>query len=526
MRRLRAGRPAVPALRDAHPVARRSGPSCRGRRTGARAARRRHDAATSAATSVGSGWACDVTIRDGERVATTHRVAPSRPAISSASRRRRIDRRTSSAGRSTSCWSASRRRRSSATFDLPGHRPLLPGVRARDPALTAARIIGRRCASTTSPAPPSPSGWTSCGRSPNASSDSGSPASAGARPGSTPAGGLESPPRHPGLPRRPRARNAWAPPRRPRRSSTSAGRPSCRPSASPTPSRSTTRPAASRSATTATSATSGRGGRAYRAAGRIHGRADTEVGARWLEDAWAGADGPGTGPPRAPRDVRRPGEPRGPDRRRRRRRLRRQHGEPRVHVPPRPDRARRHRDLLARPIVFRFVAQGQPRGTWSESGARSCWIDAAGPCRRRRMRSAGSGGSMTESAIGAEGPPAFDERGPPDDGPADRAQLVRISLFWLGLTSIDAVVNARRPDAPAVRRPRRARHGGDVTGRRSRRPSSSSRSPSSRPSGRSATTRRPAGVGASRSSSPGRCSTRCSWSGSRPPTRSSRSPRS
>ena len=25
----------------------------------------------------------------------------------------------------------------------------------------------------------------------------------------------------------------------------------------------------------------------YRAAGRIHGRADTEVGARWLEDAWA-----------------------------------------------------------------------------------------------------------------------------------------------------------------------------------------------------------------------------------------------
>ena len=24
----------------------------------------------------------------------------------------------------------------------------------------------------------------------------------------------------------------------------------------------------------------------YRAAGRIHGRADTEVGARWLEDAW------------------------------------------------------------------------------------------------------------------------------------------------------------------------------------------------------------------------------------------------
>jgi glutamine phosphoribosylpyrophosphate amidotransferase len=31
----------------------------------------------------------------------------------------------------------------------------------------------------------------------------------------------------------------------------------------------------------------------YRAQGRIHGRADTEVGARWLEDAWPGRDGVG-----------------------------------------------------------------------------------------------------------------------------------------------------------------------------------------------------------------------------------------
>jgi glutamine phosphoribosylpyrophosphate amidotransferase len=30
----------------------------------------------------------------------------------------------------------------------------------------------------------------------------------------------------------------------------------------------------------------------YRAAGRIHGRADTEVGARWLEDAWDTVAGP------------------------------------------------------------------------------------------------------------------------------------------------------------------------------------------------------------------------------------------
>ena len=31
----------------------------------------------------------------------------------------------------------------------------------------------------------------------------------------------------------------------------------------------------------------------YRSEGRIHGRADTEVGARWLEDAWPTAPDPG-----------------------------------------------------------------------------------------------------------------------------------------------------------------------------------------------------------------------------------------
>lgn len=36
----------------------------------------------------------------------------------------------------------------------------------------------------------------------------------------------------------------------------------------------------------------------YRAEGRIHGRADTEVGARWLEDAWTRADQDGTKPAR------------------------------------------------------------------------------------------------------------------------------------------------------------------------------------------------------------------------------------
>ena len=54
----------------------------------------------------------------------------------------------------------------------------------------------------------------------------------------------------------------------------------------PTRSRSTTRPAATPSATTATCATTGRCARRIATQGRIHGRADTEVGARWLEDAW------------------------------------------------------------------------------------------------------------------------------------------------------------------------------------------------------------------------------------------------
>ena len=52
----------------------------------------------------------------------------------------------------------------------------------------------------------------------------------------------------------------------------------------------------------------------YRAEGRIHGRADTEVGARWLEDAWRRRRAGGRPPGRAARPVRRPGQPRGPRR--------------------------------------------------------------------------------------------------------------------------------------------------------------------------------------------------------------------
>ena len=56
----------------------------------------------------------------------------------------------------------------------------------------------------------------------------------------------------------------------------------------------------------------------YRAQGRIFGRADSEVGERWLEDAWPDA-GQGAGERRRPpgippRDLRRRGQPRDPRR--------------------------------------------------------------------------------------------------------------------------------------------------------------------------------------------------------------------
>ena len=61
----------------------------------------------------------------------------------------------------------------------------------------------------------------------------------------------------------------------------------------------------------------------FRAQGRIHGRADTEVGARWLEDAWDQGEtvpDPARG---AARPVWRRGQPRGPPGRRRHLSLRR-----------------------------------------------------------------------------------------------------------------------------------------------------------------------------------------------------------
>ena len=108
----------------------------------------------------------------------------------------------------------------------------------------------------------------------------------------------------------PAARRGRRRARRPRRSSTSGGPRSSRPSSSPTPSRSTTRPAGSRSATTATSARSATWRDALPGAGpdprpRRHRGRGALAGGRLGRRPDAGA-----APPRAPRDVRRPGEPR------------------------------------------------------------------------------------------------------------------------------------------------------------------------------------------------------------------------
>ena len=148
--------------------------------------------------------------------------------------------------------------------------------------------------------------------------------------------------------------------------------------ARPTRSHSMTRPGASPSATTATCATPARLRATYRAQGRIHGRADTEVGARWLEDAWRDDEpaahllaalhdqfGGQANLAVLAADGRRPP-------------LRRQRREPGLHVPPGRDRDRLDRDLLAGPLrvpVRRAGCYGASPGATSR---RSRWTVTGG----------------------------------------------------------------------------------------------------------------------------------------------------
>ena len=261
------------ALRDADPSA--PPRTCRGPRTGARLPGSRMSDRRARAGA--DGWRA--TVRDDGRgqlpraAATTRSPRRRRP---SGCRDVRLPARARAGvdpARSTSV--VGRTSRSTSRDPEP--------ARAREPA----RIIARRCASTTSPGPPSRSGSTSCGRSPSGSSGSGSPGfgwgaawlgddgrlhshrdlrafrddpggasavgatetTAAARPPAPAVAALDADAARHAAVRRPGRPLRLQPQRRPAR-------------------------------------LHGRCAPTYRAQGRIHGRADTEVGARWLEDAW------------------------------------------------------------------------------------------------------------------------------------------------------------------------------------------------------------------------------------------------
>ena len=101
----------------------------------------------------------------------------------------------------------------------------------------------------------------------------------------------------------------------------------------------------------------------YRKQGRIHGRADTEVGARWLEDAWRDGESPahllGALHDRFGGEANLAVLARGWDAAS----LCGQRREPRLQLPTGPDRRRVHGNLLGRPIalpVRRAARHGPP----------------------------------------------------------------------------------------------------------------------------------------------------------------------
>ena len=212
---------------------------------------------------------------------------------------------------------------------------------------------------------------------------------------------------------------------------------------------------------------------------------------------------------RAPRAVRRPGEPRHARRRRRRRR-----------TTPATRRTRSSRSASAgsgspRPAIysldrslFRFVAPGATRAPAGPAAAEPSTLDRNGAAvpdvlgsPRRGRRASRSGGRWDAGdraiATASRRPTGSDAE---DAGARPTAllpigHLVRISLYWLGLTAIDGAVGAVRPEPAQVRRHRvdpleigRALFLLSIAASRS-----SSRSSSSRRSARSATTRQPLG---------------------------------
>ena len=281
--------------------------------------------------------------------------------------RRERRRAAASTRRSTSCSSASPRNRSCARSTCPWSAATSPSTSTRSGAASRRRT-GRSgayhrgpCASTSSPAPRSRSGSTSCGRSPSASSGMGWPGSGGAPRGSATTAGCTATERpcafrdDPDGVDRVGAQETTAVLvhlRRPSRLST-LDLPDAQPFDDPAGRFSFSHNGDFRD---------WRGARAdYADAGRIHGRADTEVGARWLEDAWRDDRSDRRAPGRPARSVRRPGEPRAARARWQHAPLRRQYREPGVRVPARADRPRLDGDLLARSIALRVRRAGRDR---------------------------------------------------------------------------------------------------------------------------------------------------------------------
>ena len=206
-----------------------------------------------------------------------------------------------------------------------------------------------------------------------------------------------------------------------------------------------TRPAGSRSATTATCAHYRPCARRTAAQGRIHGRADTEVGPRWLEDAWQPNEPVGHLLGALHDRLRRPGEPR---------RAASPTARPtttRATARTRSSRSGSAGSASSRPGIysldrslFRFVAPRRDRAP-----ARAAAHDGeprlrdGGRATARDDRECGDavtmsapGGSTSRGTGMAE--PRRSRR--PTSGRRRRgcrsAQLIRLSLYWLGLSSI------------------------------------------------------------------------------------------
>ena len=421
--------------------------------------------------------------------------------------------------------------------DLPAGPRLTIGTAA------SAAYHRARCVSTTSPGPRSRSGSTSCGRSPSGSSGSASPASAGARRGSPATAGSAS------------YRDIRAFRDDPGREAVGASETTAalvhlrRPSRLSTLTIADTQPFDDPAGRFAFSHNGDlrdykRLRATYRAAGPDP-RPGRHRGRRALARGRLARRRARRAPARrAPRPVRRPGQPRRPQPR----------TERRITTPAttrtRSSRSGSGGSGSSRPGSTRSIGRSsgsrpRARPTAGSSGSRTTasldrdgsadrrgvgWRRSFGSTRRHsRLRRRLSGDHAVTEPTDDRRPGATPASDPASGRPTTRLpnrELIRISLYWLGLSSIFAGLELHHRQPARVHRPRRQ-------GRRRTRalPRLDQRRGhrDDRPADDRldlATTRSRAGAGASRTSSSARSSTSSSSSGSPTATRSSRSPRS